>query len=332
MKRLALFFVCLLLSQAHASIPIVRGMVIVLEAPLLNAPDLGAKVVQRVRKGDIIPLEQSQFKRDQDQLEGFFETWDRNANVVYIPKLHVKLITHDSRELETSVTRWGHDPTDYRLEEPLADHYPLYFGEQRRIFANFNMGSHTKTNYLYQSDFQTEEFISRKGVQLGYLHNVSFDTTDRLYFGPFFQGVAEQAQFAFNNDARARESRGLIGAGPYLSYDSYRSDRYLLTIGGGFMLNWNRHLITYATRDGDEEDRIFNGLSMSSKAQAVFHFRNVFPKMNFIFGAEAELALPHTLNPQLQAQLSGVWNSSFDQISVPLQTHHSFFVGLVSTY
>jgi hypothetical protein len=317
-----------LLTPAFAQ----RAMVIVLEAPLLNAPNMEAKVVQRVRKGDIIPLEQSQFKRDRDQLEGFFETWDRNANTVYIPKLYVKLITHDDREFETSVTRWGHDPTDYRLEEPLAEFYPLYLGERRRIFANFSMGSHTKANYLYRRDFQSEEFISRKGVQLGYLHNIPFDTTDRLYFGPMLQGASEQALFAFSDDARARESRGLIGIGPYISYDSYRSEDYLLTIGGGFFLNWNRHLITYATRAGDEENRIFNGLSLASKAQTVFHFRNVFPNMNFIIGAEAELALPHTLSPQNAPQLNRVWNSSFDQIRVPLQSHYSFFIGLVSTY
>lgn len=309
-----------------------KAMVIVLEAPLLDAPTLQGKVLQTVRKGDIIYLENSQLRGNPDQLEGFWETLDRNANTVYIPKEYVKIITMDEREYETSVYRWSHDPTDYRLEEPLPDHYPLYVGEQRRMIVTFNMGSHSKANYLYQRDFAGEEFISRKSFQLGYLQNIPLDTTDRFYFGFFLQGSSEQAQFSFDDDTRARESRGQLGGGPYMSYDIYRSLDYLFTVGGGFLLNVNRHLVTFATRDGDFEERLFNGLSVSSRIQGVFQFRDVFPKINLLIGSELELTTAQTLSPSQAPGLEGVWNLENDEISIPFGAQYAFFLGIATTY
>lgn len=309
-----------------------QGMVIVLEAPLLEAPSLEARVMQTVRRGDIIYLEKSQLEQDRDQLNGFWETLDRNANRVYIPKLYIKLITNDDREFETPVNRFGHDPTDYRLEEPLPDNYPLYLGEKRRTLVSFGMGSPSKATYHYPRGIEGEEFISRKSFQIGYQHNLHFDTTDRLYFGGLIHGTSEQVLISFTNDIRARESRGTLGAGPYFSYDFFRGHSTIFTVGVGFLFNYSRHLITFATRQGDFEERLFNGLSLSSRAHGTFQYRNILPNINLALGLEAELTTPQSLSPQTAPAFEDVWNSSRDQVSIPLHVHYAFFFGVISTY
>ncbi len=328
LNLLFVFMSFLFSGQAMAG----RAAVIVLEAPLLSAPSLEAAIVQKVRWGEEVYLEKSQLTKDSNQLDGFWLTIDRNGNDAYIPKQYVKVIYRTDKELESGVNRFSHDPTDYRLEEPLQEFYPLYTGEKRRIWFQFGLGTSTKANYEYAADFQNEEFISRRTFQVGYQKNISFDRYNRFYFGPFFHFTAEQAQFSFDNNTRARESRGQLGAGPFISYDIYRTDDHLFTLGGGFLLNWNRHLVTFATRSGAFEERLFNGISLSSKAQAVFQFREILPKLNLSIGVETELSAPHSLSPQTIPGLTGVWNEENDQIGIPLNAHHAFFLGVVSTY
>jgi hypothetical protein len=327
MKILLVFWLLALSTQAFAN----RAVVIVLEAPLLEAPSMHARVFQTLRKGDELRIDPAQFALDRDQLNGFWETTDRLGNTVFIPKMYVKLITHDQREFENSVSRFVHDPTDYRLEEPLPENYPLYFGEKRRSHFSFGIGTPSKATYNYALGIAGEEFVSRRVFQVGYQQNLHFDSTDRLYFGPFFLMSAEQVLISFDNDTRARESRGTIGAGPFLSYDFFRGHRTLLSLGGGFFINYNRHLLTYATRQGDLEERLFSGLSLSSRVASTFHVRDIFPKVNLVLGSELELASEKRLKAQSAPNFVDVWGNG-EEVRIPLHVKYSLFVGFVSTY
>lgn len=327
----------------------IPAMVIVLEAPLLAEPDWRAPVLQNKRKGDRVVLAAGQIQKpdyEQDVAERylwqnaknssdhpeFWETFDRNGSKAYIPKKYVKVIFTDERELQTSVTPFGKDPTDYRLSEPLPDDYPFYKGDRRRAVVNLLYGPSVKANYAYSGGFQREEFQAHRGVQLKYLKSVSYDPLERFFFGGLLQISADQTLITFDNDNRAREERAILGIGPYLAYDVYRDRKNIFTLGGGLNLQWNRHLIAAVSREGNFEERIFNGLSLRPKIQANYQRREVFPHVNFVAGIEMESNLPYTLEASTAPQLQDYWNPNNDTVDVPMGAQFALLIGLTATY
>lgn len=327
----------------------ISAMVIVLEAPLLAAPDWRAQVLQNKRKGDNVVLAAGQIPKssyqqgvaernfwqgasEDSEHPEFWETFDRNGNQAYIPKKHVKIIFSDQRELQTSVTPFGKDPTDYRLSEPLPESYPFYNDDRRRATVNILYGPSNKANYAYNGNFQREEFQPHRGVQLMYLKSISYDSLERFYFGGLLQISADQTLITFDKDNRAREERAVLGLGPYLSYDVYRDRKNIFTLGGGLNLQWNRHLIAAFSRDGNYEERLFNGLSLRPKIQANYQRRDIFPNVNFVAGIEIESNLPYALEAGSAPELQDYWNPNNDTVDVPMGAHFALLFGLTTTY
>lgn len=346
-KILAIFWPCFFIctSALAGNTP---ATVIVLEAPLLAEPDWRSQVLQHKRKGDQIKLAAGQVQKsyyqqgvaeryywentDGQEHPEFWETFDRSGNPAFIPKKYVKIIHSDERELQTSVTPFGKDPTDYRLSEPLPENYPFYEGDRRRAIVSVLYGPSHKANYAYKNGFQREEFQPHRGVQILYLKNVSYDPLERFFFGGLVQFSADQTLITFDGDNRAREERAIFGAGPYLSYDIYRNKKNILTLGGGLTLQWNRHLISAFSRDGNFEERIFNGFSIRPKIQTNYQRREVFPGINLVAGVEMEANAPYSLEPQSPSQLQDYWNPANDTVDVSMRLHFSVLAGIIATY
>lgn len=328
-----------------------RAMVIVLEAPLFSAPDWRSPVLMNLRQGQQLKLLPGQMPLSDyesgvgerhlwsaggpqilDTTSDFWMTLDRNGTTAYIPKKYVKIIFDDERELQTSVSPFLKDPTDYRLAEPLPPNYPFYDPDRRRAGVSFLLGPAQKINYNYSRSFQAEQVQPHRGVQVLYQRSISFDPTERFYFGGLFQFSADQTLISFDNDSRARESRGVLGLGPYLSFDMLRDDKNTFTIGGGIGVQWNRHLITASTRVGDLEERLFNGFSLRPKLQAFYQRREVFPNLNFTAGMEMESNLPYSLKANSAPQLADFWNRSNDTLEVPFGVHFALMVGFITAY
>lgn len=349
MKKILPLLAVFLFISPHSWAQNIPAMVIVLEAPLLAQPDWRAPVLQNKRKGERVTLTAGQIPRA-DYERGaaehhlrrnaeasskhpdFWETFDRNGTRAYIPKKYVKVIFTDERELLTSASPFGKDPTDYRLSEPLPDEYPFYKGERRRAVVNILYGPSVKANYAYSESFQREEYKAHRGVQLMYLKSVSYDPLERFFFGGLLQISADQTLITFDNDNRAQEERAVFGIGPYLAYDVYRDRKNIFTLGGGLNLQWNRHLISAVSRAGNFEERLFNGLSLRPKLQANYQRREVFPHINFVAGVEIESNLPYGLEASSAPQLPNYWNPNNDTIDVPMGAHFALLIGLTATY
>lgn len=351
MTKIFIFLNFILFVSFHVSAADKEAMVIVLEAPLFSAPDWRSPVLMNLRQGKKIKLMAGQMPMSDYQSgvgerhlwasggpartstdSDFWVTLDRNGTTAYVPKKYVKIIFEDERELTTSVSPFLKDPTDYRLEEPLPPNYPLYNPDRRRAGISLMFGPAQKNNYEYSRNFQTEESQPHRGVQFLYLKSISFDSTERLYFGGQFQFSADQMLISFDNDSRARESRGVLGLGPFLSFDILRDDKNIFSLGGGIGLQWNRHLITASTRAGDFEERLFNGFSLTPKIQANYQRRGVFPNLNFTAGIDVESNLPYSLKANSPPQLAGFWNRSNDVLRVPFDVHFAFLIGLMAAY
>lgn len=304
------------------------GIIIVLEAPLLRSPNLGSTVLQTIRKGGkvYIPREIG----DLDTMPEFIPTFDRAGNPAFIPSRYVKVVTGRVDEREQPIRFAGHDPTDYRIEEPIPVTYPFEDRNFLRASAAFIVANNTTSSYAYNSSFNDQKFRAEMGGRLTITKKVAFDKYDRFYFG--FIGLITSAKNTtkFKNESLAEESRGIIRGGPWLTYDAFKNDSYRLSIGTGFTFNYHR--TTLLVDSGSEsEERIFSGYSISPMTSTTFQINNVLPNTDFITGVDLSLFLPHTLKTTDEAEIPELWGEA-NQISSGLKAQASIFMGVQVKY
>lgn len=322
-----------------------EAQVIVLEAPLLQEPSLTSKVVQLVRKGEKIYLPPVYDLADPNQpaynpdlsfeaypQNGFYQTMDKNGSVVYIPAKYVKVIWKDEREFSQSISPFEHDPTDYRIAEPLLENYPFIPKEKYRTTVSLLYGPDQKVNYDYGSTIEGESFSNRYGLSLGWFNKVDWDPYDRFYFGVVGHMYTSQAQFELFDDRKIDEARGALGIGPAVSYDVHKSEDYRITLMSALMIQFHRHILSAESSfTGEEEERIFTGNSFGPKFNALFAFRNVIPQSDFFIGLDLQVLLPYALSTKTEATFIDLWGGEDSTtINHPLGVSATLNLGVLS--
>lgn len=302
--------------------------VIVLEAPLLREPDLDSTVVMTIRKGGRV------YVPNEVVVNGivpeFVPTFDRTGNRAYIQGKYIKVILGTRAENRTPVTLAGHDPTDYRLEEPLSASYPFEDRAYLRASVSFAVANNTQSPYEYNSSFNKQNYPSELGMRVTLSRKVEHDQYDRFYFGGIGFITNTTNTIEFKNNSLADESRGVIRLGPWLSYDSFRNDNYRLTIGTGFTFNYHRTTL-FVDTGATSEQRIFSGFSISPMVSSNFQISNVLPYTDFVTGLDLSLFLPHSQKDSVEPEASELWSES-SEIRSGLKPQASAFVGLQVKY
>ena len=350
MKLFLSIFLILFTTNTFAG----KAMIVVHEAQLLKEPKIDAKVVQSVRKGEHIYIHKKHFlnsplaseyfqshypdleKYDEDEHPGFYLTRDNTGEDAYLPKEYAKLIYRDNREVTQNVTPFTPDPFDYRLPEPLPEGYPVLRDYSYRSAISFFGGPDLKSNYPYSSVMEREKFSQRGGIQANYLTRANWDTQDRVYWGAVFHLWISTAEFSLFDDTRSTENRGQVGFGPIFSYDTWKTEDYMINLSMQLTVDFNRVLINRENPSTElSEERSFTGISVSPKVSTSFHFINVFKKGSFFIGADLQLMLPMTLTSNTEPNAPELWNgfaSSEDQIRYPLAGIWSGTIGFQFQY
>jgi hypothetical protein len=347
-----LFFIiaCYLLNfNSYAA----KAVIISHEAPLLHQENLNSKVLQTRYRGDVVyindrDIDTSPFSveynvdsdgnpineaKDIEDL-GFYKTLTRDGKDAYIPKRYVKVLYMDSRELMVGRKKFKHDPTDYRVEEPLPDDYPLYNTDHKKALILVGYGPSIKTGYPYRDKIIAEQYSSRYGANLIYTGAVNFDLSRRSFFGTMFQIFNQTTEFLMDDDRITRESHTELGVGPYISYDFYRTKKHCLTLGGGFSLNYHRYLIEQEGDVSGFEQRIFSGFSLSSKLSTMYIYKKFIPgtDLDLAFGLEAQFNLPHSLESSTAIEVDEFWNENSDAVAFDLSGQYALYFGIQSNY
>lgn len=320
LKTLSLF--SLFIGQLQAT----EGIILVLEAPLLKEPSMGATVLQTLRKGAKVYVP-NEVTRGADFPE-FIPTFDRAGNRAYIPSRYVKIITGLPNESRQAINFQGHDPTDYRLEEPIPKTYPFPDRQYVRASFSFQRGNNTSTPYDYNSNFSDQKYGGEMGVRVGVMKNVSYDKYNRFYFGIIGSIASAKNEIVFSNTTSASERRNVFRVGPWFTYDAFKSERFQISLGSGFTFNYHDSTISFAGINGGE-DRSFSGYSFSPMTSTAFQISNIIPYTDFIGGVDCSLYLPHTLKAS-EAQYPEYWNSN--QISSTLKVQLALFLGIQVKY
>ena len=353
MKILLLFFLFPTYSFAA------KGVVLVLEAPLLKTKDHKSEVINYVRKGDVIFINSKdidsapdevrwelsdlkgiylpEFKEqlDSDALkrtDEFYQTLSKGGYPVYIARKFVKVLYHDDREYSESVNPFSFDPTDYRPIEPLHDNFPFIRQDHRKAGVGLSMGPNRKINYPYPTQIVGEEFNLRQGFNVYYTGKIFFDDFNRFYAGAMFSYLVGSASFTLANDISTEESHRQYAIGPYLSYDFHRTKDYLLTVYGSISFNMDRFNVEQSGPSINNELRTFTGFSFTPRFGQSFQLRNILPRVDIYFSTEIQITFPHTLKSGSTISLQNIWQTWEDRVSIPFGGNINLFLGIQSIY
>lgn len=304
------------------------AIVLVLEAPLLKEPTLSSTVLQVLRKGSkvYVPNEIG----NSETMPEFIPTFDRAGNPAFIPSRYVKVITGQLNEKSQPISYQGHDPTDYRLEEPIPVTYPFPNHNIARATVSFVVGNNANPVYSYNSPFLKQNYGAEFGGRVTVMRKIAFDRNDRFYFGLITLLGTTKNNLSFTNANSAAESRFILRAGPWITYDAYKTDKYNLTIGTGFTFNYHQSKIT-VSNELAEEERSFSGLSLAPMTSAQFMINNIIPNTDFITGVDFSMYLPHSLKSPQNPEYPQLWGED-NQISGTLKTQLALFIGVQVKY
>lgn len=304
------------------------GIVLVLEAPLLREPSLSSTVLQVLRKGSkvYVPNEIG----NAESMPEFIPTFDRAGNPAFIPSRYVKVITGQVNEKNQPISYKGNDPTDYRLEEPIPVTYPFPNKNFARASVSFIVGNNANSVYSYNSPFIKQSYGAEFGGRVSVMRKIAFDKNDRFYFGLITLVGTTSNNLSFTNANTAEESRMILRAGPWITYDAYKTENYNLTIGTGFTFNYHQSKLS-VSNELLGEDRSFSGFSIAPMTSTQFMINDIIPNTDFITGIDFSLYLPHTLKSSNEPQNPELWGED-NQISGTLKTQLALFLGLQVKY
>lgn len=324
-KTLLIFFT-FFITKSYAY----DAIVIVLEAPLLKEPQMSSTVLQMLRKGArvYVPNEIGA----SNTLPEFVQTYDRVGNVAYVPSRYIKLITNDMAEYKTPISL-DHDPTDYRLEEPIPSTYP--FDEKSFLRASLSvwLAPNADASYAYGSPYHQQSFTSQTGLKLNVTRKISFDRFDRYYFGLTGAILSDGNLIRFDDGSHSKESRSVIKVGPIITYDLYKTQRLRFTLGTGFTYDYHKSTIKLIGAKGDSEERLFTGYSLSPFTNMLAQWTEVFPNTDLIAGADLNFNLPYTQKSKEPIAIPDLWSTEApDQINSGFKPQAAFLLGVQVRY
>jgi hypothetical protein len=289
----------------------IDAVVTVLETPLFENPDEYSKILQYVRKGDIISLHPSVKKIDRyhnlgpdgtsdkelygqsykeyqrqfpDPLfknemynyqEGdeYIMTLTKRKRVAYIKRNHLHIYYETPKEL--SQKKLSYDPTDYRIHEPLPNDYPFIKPHGKRGFITLGTGTFNRSLFPAPGEIKNQNSGTRSDLTLAWSDHIDFDLTQRLYFGALLNYTGMNRRVLFI-DRELKENITQLGIGPYISYDAFRTDESLWSVNLSFTANIiNKITITQQNSSGSEE-QIYSNFNFTARTGIVYQRKKVF--------------------------------------------------------
>src|SRR5690554_1038203 len=324
------------------------AVITVLEAPLFKEKDTSSFVIQYKRKGDIIKLhpslnadlrydhlkpkdflEDEKFAYNEDE---FIPTYDRLGNLAYVLRDHIFIYFEDERE--TRQIPLKKDPTDYRLQEPLPETYPLLkkTGYRAQLYASVYQPNNE--SYPYPSDVKNEGYTLPLGVTFNFLRRASFDIQDRLYFGITANFATHENSFILMANRQVEETSYKFGVGPVISYDAYKGTKRRVTIMTSILVNlFHQFDITQKDNKDQSESRSYRGYSFTPRLSALYTFMDMFPHSDFFLGTTLESDLAGNFKVDRGSLYDGWWQSQGnDSFSSKANLNVSVHLGLQMRY
>jgi len=351
----SLFIFC---SQVFA----LDAVVTVLESPLLSEPRLDAKVVQYLRKGQVIKvhpsvnnstaydhmapspekMKQLELEKLHDPLftgeetqastdDDFIPTLDRQGKKVYVIRDHLYFYFNDRKELDQKVT--SHDPTDYRLEEPLPKKYPLFSATGYRGQFTLGFTQPYSESYPYLSNVKAKGYSSPIDFNFSYLRQAPDDKADRLYIGANLSVRKFSNSYYLFNNVETQEEGLKLGLGPMASYDLYKGHANRLNFYGSIQVNLFNQINVSQTQGGTEEARTYRTFNLAPRLGLQYHRKSILEEIDFVLGTFYEMEPATTYRSNSAANQGSWWRSrGNDKFSTRASFSLAGYIGFQTAY
>lgn len=319
-----------MISNAYA----LDAVVTVLEAPIFKSKDINSPVVQYARKGDIIKVDPSllnQAHKSASLDDEFISTWDRQGNVTYVLAKHIYVYLENQKELEQEITQ--HDPTDYRLTEPLPKNYP--FIKEGGLRVQFTAGAALpyQVNYPYESSVKAKGYSNPIDVNLAMLKRAPDDKNDRFYLGGVFNYRSFENNFYLFNGRSSYERGMKFGIGPLASYDAFKGDKNRIVLYGSINFNFFNQLSITQESETASDKRTYRAMNFTPKFGVQYHRKNIYEGLDFVAGTAMEYESPANFAAQNGAHQDNWWkNEGSDTFRASSFYTLTGYLGLQSYY
>lgn len=318
----------LLLALLLASpVMALKGVVKVLEAPILHENNDDGIILQEVRKGRVIFINENSLENSY-----YYKTVTRDGRDGFIHKDYVKLIYKDVNELDDNIAVVD-DPTDYIIDEPLPERYPFASRRTNKAMLNFNYGQGISSSYDYSQSREREQINNAAAMELKYLRRAKFDLENRFYYGFHLGARTGRNEFQLASEVFSTESHLTISSGPIVSYTFYRNVGFEIDTSFQFSFNFHKNYVKLEDIPNQElEERGFSGFSLSGTLSTVFIHKEILNNRNldFIHGPAINFNLPYSLKGSAEADIPALWSdTNFD---VESEATFAYLVGILYRY
>lgn len=346
-----------------------EAVVTVLEAPMLQSKSRDAKVVQYLRRGDVIKIDSSvannksydhmapsdeklaQVRKrlsetpewQQDRMftgdlaqnasieDEFIPTLDRQGHTVYVLSEHIYVYFNDPRELSQPQKR--RDLTDYRLQEPLPKNYPVKTPVGLRGQLTLGFTQPYSESYPYLQQIKTKGYQHPLDFNFTYLKVNGSDQQDRAFIGVNVNIKRFENQYIFDQTRRSSEKYLKIGVGPTISYDAYKGETHRLNMYATMNIYlWNQ-LHVQQSGSGFVDTRRYRAVSASPLLGFQYHRKSFAENLDFILGTSLEFGLPTRYQAQSGASRPEWWrHGGTDSFTTRGFFTMAAYLGLQSAY
>lgn len=277
-----------------------EAVITALEAPLFRVQDDNSKVIQYLRKGDIIKIHKS------DTFDPFYKTFTTTSDQAYILKEHVYVYYNDSKELEQNIS--SIDNTDYRIPEPLPKDYPLIRPLGYRGQMYFSFGGFNSENYPYSEKIRDSSKDSFLSIDFLWSKGFDEDLSRRKFIGILTSVSNSKSTFLFDS-ATSTEQVLKIATGPYYSYDTWKNEDYILNIHSSLLFNFYDNVEIARDRNSQLDKAEYYSYSLQMKSGVSFIIKHFLDDFDFITGLGVNFALPSEYKIKSQSGSNNFQNS-----------------------
>lgn len=324
-----------------------EAVVTVLETPMLRHQQINSRVVQYLRRGDVIKIHPSAARSTRfDQMapsrqkldellkeidsdparydpmfsgkktpmvnpeqDEFIPVLDRQGLTAYVLSSHLYVFYGTSRELDQSAIH--PDPTDYRLEEPLPAGYPLLSPSGYRGQGVLGITQPYNESYRYKSNIRNKGYQSPLDFNYTILKRAPKDQQDRLYLGATLNYRYFANAYLLEGGRLSEETGHKLGLGPYLSYDAYKGERHRVNLYASLNINlFNQLTVAQSDRRQQLEDtRIYRTITFAPRLGSQYHLKKFLEEtdLDLVLGTYLEMESPTSFHATNRARQPDWW-------------------------
>jgi hypothetical protein len=339
--------VWILLLQFYCfSVHAIDAVVTVLETPLFEAPDQDSKILQYLRKGDVLGLHPSVKKNNRyhqlgpdatsdeelyqntyqeyqnefpdplfkNEIYNFQEgdeyvlTVTKRKRPAYVKRSHIHIYYETAKEL--SQEKLSYDPTDYRINEPLPKDYPFIKPSGHRGFFSIGTGTYNRSYFPTPGTVVGQSTGNRADIMFAWSSQIEFDDSKRLFFGALinYTNMSRTLQYA---DRELQEGLTQFSLGPHLNYEAFRTDEYVWSLQLSMTANLINKLTITQQDSLDTEERVYSKMNFSARTGVMYQRKKVYQDfLDFVVLATMHFEPPTEFSTNSTGGNSSWWNNT----------------------